>query len=364
MDKKINDAYYDPSKSSSYYGVNKFYQALKTSKHRITKNKLLNWLESQDAYTLHKQRRLRYPRRNYNVTNIDDVWETDLIDLKSIKSYNDNYSYILVVIDCLSKFGWVELLYDKRCLSVTSAFQRILSRSEDRVPVTLQSDKGKEFTGSEFQNLLKERNINFRVARSPDVKAAIAERFNRTIKERMWRYFTNFNTKRYIDVLQNLVASYNNTEHSSIRMSPSKVNIQNAYVARANLMHRYAHYFKRQVPKYQLHDLVRVSTAKNVFSKTYEGTYTEEIFEIIRISKTRAPFAYTLQDLAGEEIDGIFYEEELSRVRKDLTKDTFIIKKVIRSRGKGRNKQYFVSWAGYPDKFNSWIPASDLEIIK
>lgn len=366
MNAKLKKLYCDPAQPSSFYGVNKLAQALEKSneKKHISRSKIVEWLETQDAHTIHKARRLRYPRRNYNVSNIDDVWETDLVDLRSIKSYNDGYCYILVVIDVLSKFVWAEALIDKTCTNVTSAFHRILTRSNNRVPIILQSDKGKEFIGSSFQKLLKENDIQFRLVRSPDVKAAVVERFNRTLKERMWRYFTNFNTKRYIDILQTMVGSYNNSRHSGTKMAPSEVTLQNAYVARSNLNHRYGHHFTKKEPKYSVGDLVRVSTSKNVFAKAYEGNYTEEIFEVIRVSKTRAPYTYILQDLSGDEIDGIFYEQELSRVRKDLTQDTFIVDKIIRTEGKGRNKKYLVSWAGYPEKFNSWIPASQLKNIR
>lgn len=70
------------------------------------------------------------------------------------------------------------------------AFQNKFSRNKKRIPIYLQTDKGKEFIASAVQKFLKEKNICFRVARNPDIKAAIVERFNRTLKERMWRYFT------------------------------------------------------------------------------------------------------------------------------------------------------------------------------
>ena len=153
------------------------------------------------------------------------------MNLRAIKSYNNNYTFILVVIDVLSKYAWVELLREKSCTNIVSAFQRIFSRSNNRIPVILQTDKGKEFVGSKFQNFLKDKGIIFRTARSPDVKAAVAERFNRTLKERLWRYFAQFNTKKYVDVLQDIVKSYNNTQHFSTKMCPSHVNLRNASIS-------------------------------------------------------------------------------------------------------------------------------------
>ena len=84
-----------------------------------------------------------------------------------------------------------EPLRDKTSKSVAFTFCAILGRSNNRSPMELQTDRGKEFIGSAFQAFLRKHNIEFRVARNPDIKASISERFNRTLKERIWRYFTH-----------------------------------------------------------------------------------------------------------------------------------------------------------------------------
>ena len=108
--------------------------------------------------------------------NFDDVWEADLMDIRSIKSYNNGYSYILTVIDVISKYAWAEPIKDKTWRNVADAFARILSRSNGRKPICLQIDKGKEFVGDVMQTNLSKHGIAYRVARSPDTKAAIVER--------------------------------------------------------------------------------------------------------------------------------------------------------------------------------------------
>lgn len=315
MMKTLEKAYFDPSHAASFSGAAKLLRVARAKK--ITDSKTIHWLEGQEVYTKHKPVRHRFPRRHYNVQNIDDVWEADLVDLRSIKNYNDNYAYLLVVIDVFSKYAWVELLRDKSASSVTKAFARILTKknSNGRVPVSLQTDRGKEFVGSAFQNFLKARNIQFRIARNPDIKAAIVERFNRTLKERMWRYFTYSQNKRYIDVLQNIVGSYNRARHSSIKMAPSAVNFVTAALARANLMQRYREPQPQQPPKYRVGDIVRISSSKAAFAKGYESGWTSELFKIHRVSYTRWPVVYFLRDLHNEDIDGVFYEPELSRVQ-------------------------------------------------
>ncbi|RLU21740.1 hypothetical protein DMN91_006116 [Ooceraea biroi] len=201
---ELEKLYYDPAHYAGYSAVDNLSRAAKTNFSRTT---VIQWLESQDAYTLHRLSQRKFPRLHYAVTNIDDLWEADLIELRNLKSYNEGYSYLLVIIDVLSKYAWVEPLRAKTSNGVASAFQRVLSRSEGRVPVYLQTDKGKKFIGRAMQKVLEENDVRFRVARNPDVKATVVERFKRTLKERMWRYFTHKNTRRYVDVLQNIVSA-------------------------------------------------------------------------------------------------------------------------------------------------------------
>src|SRR5580765_323535 len=363
---ELEKLYYDPS---HYAGYSARENLLRAAKPNFTRNDVTEWLKSQDAYTLHRPVRRKFPRLHYNVTNIDDLWEADLIDLRSLKSYNDGYSYLLTIIDVLSKFVWVEPLRDKTAACVIKAFQRVLTRNKERLPVYLQTDKGKEFIASLVQKFLKEKGIRFRGTRNPDVKAAVVERFNRTLKERMWRYFTHKNTRRYIDVLQDIVRAYNHTRHSSIKMQPAVVTRENARIAHENMNRRWNDEKKKkkrgnkQKAKYNVGDLVRISRAKVVFEKGYEAKWSEEIFRIHRVLEWRKPPVYELSDLADEVIDGIFYEQELTPVNKNLQEGEFIVERVIKSKGRGNNKQLLVSWKGYPSKFDSWIPASSLKSL-
>ena len=165
------------------------------------------------------------------------------------------------------------------------------SISNGRKPICLQTDKGKEFVGDVMQKNLSKYGIAYRVARSPDTKAAIVERIIRTIKERTWRYFTHKNTRRYVDVLQKIVDACNHTKHSATKMVPATVTLYNATKARKNLQRRYGNRDFTAL-KYCVGDLVRVSRAKHVFAKGYEGGWTLDIFTITRISSTRPPVVY------------------------------------------------------------------------
>ena len=99
----------------------------------------------------------------------------------------------------------------------------------------VQNDKGAEFLNLTFQSMLHRHGIKFYTSENENLKAAVVERFNRTLKTKMFRYFTYANTRRYLDVLDDLLHSYNNTHHRSIGMAPSEVNADNEDVVRARL---------------------------------------------------------------------------------------------------------------------------------
>lgn len=155
----------------------------------------MEWLEGQDVHTLHTFVRRRFPRRNCNFFYPHDVWGGDLVDLSLLKTYNFTYTYLLVIIHVLSKYAWVKPIYDKRTNNVAAAFERILSRCNGQWPFLFSADQGAEFTGKEMQAILKMQNITLRITQNPDVEAAVVARFNRTLKGRIWRYFTRQHTR-------------------------------------------------------------------------------------------------------------------------------------------------------------------------
>jgi len=153
---------------------------------------------------------------------IGDLFQADLVDFTQISSTNDGVRYLLTCIDVFSKKGWAVAIHQKTASAVAKAFESILSRAP--TPRMLQTNKGTEFVNSTFQKLLKKYNIHFYTSKNEDIKAAVVERFNRSLKTKMYRYFTFKNTSRYVDVLQLLIDSYNSTPHRSIGMLPDQVN--------------------------------------------------------------------------------------------------------------------------------------------
>ena len=174
-------------------------------------------------------------------------------------------------------------------------------------------------------------------------KSVIAERFIRTLKNKIYKYMTSISKNVYTDKLDDIVRKYNSTYHTSIKMSPVDVK-DNTYIN-----------FKKEVndkdPKFKVGDPVRISKYKNIFAKGYMLNWSEEIFIIKKIKNT-VPWTYIINDLNGEEIIGTFYENELQKTDQK----EFRIEKVLKKKG----DKLYVKWKGYDNSFNGWIDKKDI----
>ena len=311
------------------------------------------WLQSKDTYTLHKPVQYKFPWSRVIVNGIDDQWQADLVDITSLARFNKGYKFLLTCIDVFSKFAWVVPLKNKTGESLVNGFQSILDTC--RSPGKLQTDKGTEFLNRNFQSLLKEKNIHFFTTNS-ELKASVVERFNRTLKTRMWKYFTAKNNRVYIDILQDIVHGYNNSYHRSIGRAPVSVSLLNVGQVRRKL---YGNLWTKpgRKFKFKLGDQVRISKSRRTFKKGYLPSWTQEIFTVTKIMP-RVPPVYRLRDYAKDEIKGVFYAEELQKVHK--LDDIYKIEKILEEKKENGKVKVLVKWLGYDKKFNTWVPKSEL----
>ena len=355
MDSELRRLYTDPSLESSYGGVDKLW---KSTGKKYARSKVKDFLHGQDTYTLHRGLRKSFKRNRIISWGVDYLWQADLVDVTMLYKFNKPYKYLLTVIDVLSKYAWVVPLKDKKGVSLVNAFGKIFKGG--RVPSKLNTDAGGEFVNRKLQALLKKRKVIFYTTRS-EKKAAVAERFNLTLKSKMWRYFTQKNTKRYMPVLAKMVQAYNNTWHSSIKMKPSDVTEENASQVWYTL---YGKDYQERKPlkyKYRVGDSVRISKLKATYEKSYLPNWTEEIFTVKECVPSRPP-VYRLQDSEGLLIEGTFYAEELLKVTVNEEK-RYIVEKVLDQKKRRGETLVLVKWRGYPKSASSWIPKSSLETI-
>ena len=264
--------------------------------------------------------------------------------MQAFAKTNSGVRYLLTVIDVFSKFGWIVSLKDKSGKSVATAFKQIFS--EGRIPKKIWIDKGKEFYNRDVTDLGVEL-----YSTENEEKSCVVERWNRTMKEKMFKYFTANSTRRYLDILDDMVDRYNNNRHSTIKMTPTMASDpKNKTIVFANLYGDQV-YHRLAKPKFAVGDRVRITVKKGQFEKGYTPRWTEEVFTISHVQYTD-PITYRIRDDNGEEIQGTFYERELQKT----TQEIYRIEKVIRRRG----NRSLVKWLGYPDSMNSWIDNKEL----
>lgn len=339
---KLSKVYYTPKNPGSFSGV--------AGLERVTgykTNKIKQWLEKQDAYTLHKPAYRKFKRRKVIVPGPNHQWAADLVDVSSLRKNNEDNTFLLTVIDVFTKKAACRVLLRKSGPCVAKAFESILINTHTP-PRKLQTDKGSEFYNKNVKLLLKRYNIDIFSTENDDIKSCIVERFNRTLRSRMWKYFTANNTTRYIDILPDLIDSYNNTYNSSIKMTPNSVNDENTSKVWHTL---YGEYNKPLKPKLAIGDSVRISKNSRLFTKGYTTNWSEELFTVSHVLRT-IPVTYRIKEYSGDLISGTFYELELQKSQKE--KDIFEIEQIIDTRLFRGQKQSLVKWKGYPSSYNEW----------
>ena len=135
-------------------------------------------------------------------------------------------------------------------------------------------------------------------------KSVVAERFMRTVKNKIYKYMTSVSKNSYIDKLDDIVNKYNNTYHSTIKMKPIDVK-PNTYIDSSKEINE-------KDTRFKIGDHVRISKYKNIFAKVYVPNWSEEVLLIKKI-KNAVPWTYAINDLKGEEIVGTFYENKLQK---------------------------------------------------
>lgn len=293
---------------------------------------------------LHRRVLRNFPRRRTIIKGLDDLWQADLAILSSQKSSNRGYCNIILVIDCFSKYIWTAALKTKNGEEVARRMKDILKQAHPRKPINLQTDQGTEFYNSHFQKLMQQYSINHYSTFSI-MKAAIAERAIRTLKERLFKYFSLNGTYKWIDILQQITDDYNNSFHRKIGMAPIKVTKRNEAKI---LKHSFNVIKQIDLPtKMQKGDIVRISKERHMFTKGYLPKWSTELFRITHI-KLGNPTTFKLEDLNGDPIKGTFYPEELQKTKQP---DVYLVERILKRKG----HKSLVKWLGFDNTHNSWV---------
>ena len=235
----------------------------------------------QLANELHKPIIRKFKKRKVYSSFKDNIWGVDLADMQLLSKYNKRIRYLLCVIDLFSKYAWVVPLKDKKGVSIANAFQSILQKS-NRKPNKIWVDQGSEFYSNVFKKWLKDNYISM-YSTYNEGKSVVAERFIRTLKNKIYKHMTAISKNVYFDVLDDIVDEYNNTYHKTIKMKP--IDVKSDSVA------EYNEESNEKDPKFKVGDHIRISKFKNVLAKGYTPNWSEEIF-VVKKMKNTVPWIY------------------------------------------------------------------------
>lgn len=345
--------YRKPGHPIAFSGINQIYEYYS---RKLPINRIKQILSSIESYTLHRE--FHKQPRNISFTHFKRYqFQMDLVEVQQLAKYNNNVRYLLNVIDTFTRFAFVRPLINKQANTVLEQFKDILREAQEK-PYMIVLDKGTEFMNQQFINFCKSNKILL-INPQSNVHAAYIERFNRTLQNIMYKYMTENETNKYIDVLQDLVATYNNRKHRMIQMTPAQAESDSSQHIKINLSQAARnHATKQQNPKYTLGTYVRIAKQKGKFSRGYQEQTQQEIFKIYKIDLSKKIPLYHLETYNGDEkIKGGFYSFELTPVSTDI----FRIEKIIKKRTYRGKKQLFVKWKGFDDKYNSWVDEKDVQ---
>ena len=193
---------------------------------------------------------------------------------------------------------------DKKGISIVNAFNKIIKQS-NRKPNKIWVDQGGEFHNNVLEKWLLDNYINM-YSTYNEGKSVVAERFIRTLKNKLYKHMTATGKNVYYDVLDDVVNKYNNTKHSTIKMKPIDIGDNDK---RVNIDEH-----NEKDSKFKVGDRVRISRYKNIFAKGYAPNWSSEIFIVDKINDT-VPYTYNLKDLNDEQIIGSFYDKELQKTK-------------------------------------------------
>ena len=356
MKRTIYNNYLKPSHPTAFSGIGnikRFYKnAYSTADIRKT-------LSNVDSYTLHREYKRPHITNPFFVYSPREQIQMDLIDMQQMSKYNDGVTFILAVIDCFTKKAWIKLLKTKSADSSLTAIKQLVKAIRPKIK-TILFDAGTEFKNKKVHAYLKKEDIKI-IHPASEKKAAIVERFNRSLQDLIYRHCTENETNRYVDVIEELMTAYNNRGHRTLQyLTPNEAEMSEN--ADKTLSALNIHYTKavaqRKKAEYKVGDSVRIKNLDGKMARGYQERWNQEYFKIIEVFERMPIPMYQLQSQNNNEIiKGKFYSNELQPVNGEV----FKIDYVVRSRVRNGRKEDLVKWKAFDDSHNSWEPVSRIK---
>lgn len=335
----IAEIFNNPSSPGGFSGLNQLYNEVIKKNPAITKQQVKEYLETTPTYTRNKPRRVHFPRSKTVAAGFMTDVQCDLGDMQRLARHNRGKRYLLVGIDVLSRRVFLAPVKSKTAKDMKPAFELLFSQMPI-LPFRIFTDRGLEFKSNAMHSWFNALGIEIAHSSFSSIKAGVAERCIRNVKQRLYRYFGAHHTLNWVDVIGKIADGINNSMCRVTGMPPAAVNFKNARHVWAKV---YGNLWKRKraaVPLYRKDEHVRVTKGKVPFQKGYLPTYSDEVYKVDS-SKHSDPLMYKLRDSEDNPTKGYFYKQELSRVRANP--DTHhVVENVLKKRTNHGVKELFV----------------------
>ncbi len=320
--------------SHNYVNMSKLWEIIKDNKTPITYSELSNFFKNNKTTQLHKKTIITKSNYVPFVTGSHNFdWQADLLDMSKFSRNNEGYKWILIVIDIFNRKTWAEPLKTKNNNDVTSAFKKIISNNNGDYPKKILTDDGGEFKGS-FKKILHDNNVIHRVTISTDHNLlGPINRFSKTLKEIIFKHFTENNTTNWTNKLQHFISVYNDTPHLGIcNIKPNEANkyfmsVRECFLNKLENVTKY---------NFKVGDYVRIRLLKSIFDKGYERTYSKKTYQIKNIvgqsyilNNNSSRRGYDLQKVDKEDL-----EDKKDQLDKDKSHARFRRRQMMMGIGK------------------------------
>ena len=336
---------YYGSSSGALRGPRALYKQARKEGHKdMSLKDCKEYLQSQSTYTRFRPARRNYSRNRIKSYFCGEIVQIDLMDMQLCRPENDGYLYSFLSYDTYSKYLTSFPIMNKKPESAISGLEDLIAKLPFGIS-RIYWDREGAFWSKAVQRWLKDHDIH-NYSTTSSVKAPGVERAIRTIRTSLSRYFLATDTLRWIDFLPKFVSGYNNRIHSTTKQRPLDLAVDTmlTYKTTDDESH------PSVLPPIGAY--VRLNANRGIFGKESKGTWTKEVFRVVKHqTSTPIPMIF-MEDLKGEPIEGGFYPEEYQQIDWDGRKQPSVI---LKTRTRNHVKEYYVSYDGWHQKFNEWL---------
>lgn len=287
--------------------------------------------------------------------------QADLADFQKLSRYNKGYRYLLVGVECLSRRAFAAPVKNKKAPAVKEAFKSIFAEMP-ALPWKIFTDRGMEFDSKEMKRFYEEHDIIKLSAKNVETKAAMAERMIKTLKHRLYKYFTQNSTLKWVDAVPRLVAAINNSICRATGLRPVDFNFENSDALWRRIYGPDVFASAPAPRKFKRGSIVRMARDRKAFAKGYLPTFSNLTYRIRHV-KAGTPRTYILEDAKARRMPKKLYAEQLTRAAHEPDAK---IEKVLRTRTDKQTgeREYLIKWEGEPLESASWITHSDIQSMR